>query len=292
MHADPWRVLRIQAEFVEGFGALAELGPAIAVFGSARTPPDHPTYALAERLGGALATAGFAVITGGGPGAMEAANKGASEAGGVSVGLGIELPFESGLNEWVDVGINFRYFFARKTMFVKYSQGFVVLPGGFGTLDELFEALTLVQTQKVTRFPIVLVGSDYWARPARLAARTSAGRRQDQPGRPRHAHRHRRHRRGGRADGGGARGAVIRAMMWFFAILSCWPWAASPRSPPGGAPRCRDGVRRPPRRAGPAETVRSRAERPAQGAFLAGLPRLPDVRGRRPARPARRSSSG
>ena len=163
VHADPWRVLRIQAEFVEGFGALAELGPAIAVFGSARTPADHPTYELAHRLGGALADAGFAVITGGGPGAMEAANKGASEAGGVSVGLGIELPWESGLNEWSDVGINFRYFFARKTMFVKYSQGFVVLPGGFGTLDELFEALTLVQTKKVIRFPIVLVGTDYWA---------------------------------------------------------------------------------------------------------------------------------
>jgi uncharacterized protein (TIGR00730 family) len=163
VHADPWRVLRIQAEFVEGFGALAELGPAIAVFGSARTPADHPSYALAERLGGLLATAGFAVITGGGPGAMEAANRGASEAGGVSVGLGIELPWESGLNDWSDVGINFRYFFARKTMFVKYSQGFVVLPGGFGTLDELFEALTLVQTRKVTRFPIVLVGSEYWA---------------------------------------------------------------------------------------------------------------------------------
>jgi uncharacterized protein (TIGR00730 family) len=163
VHADPWRVLRIQAEFVEGFGALAELGPAIAVFGSARTRPDHPTYVLAQKLGGRLADAGFAVITGGGPGAMEAANRGASEAGGVSVGLGIELPWESGLNEWADVGINFRYFFARKTMFVKYSQGFVVLPGGFGTLDELFEALTLVQTKKVLRFPIVLVGSEYWS---------------------------------------------------------------------------------------------------------------------------------
>src|SRR5690242_18675563 len=162
VHADPWRVLRIQAEFVEGFGALAELGPAIAVFGSARTPADHPSYALAEELAAKLVAAGFAVITGGGPGVMEAANKGASEAGGMSVGLGIELPFESGLNEWADVGINFRYFFARKTMFVKYSQGFVVLPGGFGTLDELFEALTLVQTQKVTRFPTVLVGTAYW----------------------------------------------------------------------------------------------------------------------------------
>ena len=162
MHTDPWRVLRIQAEFVEGFGALAELGPAIACFGSARTKPDDPTYARGEEVGRKLTAAGFAVITGGGPGAMEAVNKGASEAGGISVGLGIELPFESGLNQWVDIGINFRYFFARKTMFVKYSQGFVVLPGGLGTLDELFEALTLVQTQKVTSFPIVLLGVDYW----------------------------------------------------------------------------------------------------------------------------------
>ncbi|MFM6847594.1 MAG: TIGR00730 family Rossman fold protein [Terrabacter sp.] len=163
VHTDPWRVLRIQAEFVEGFGALAELGPAIAVFGSARTPEDHPFYAVGEEAGRKLAKAGFAVITGGGPGAMEAANKGACEAGGTSVGLGIELPFESGLNQWVDKGINFRYFFARKTMFVKYSQGFVVLPGGLGTLDELFEALTLVQTRKVTSFPIVLLGTAYWS---------------------------------------------------------------------------------------------------------------------------------
>ena len=162
VHTDPWRVMRIQAEFVEGFGALAELGPAIAVFGSARTPADHPFYAIGEEAGRKLAEAGFAVITGGGPGAMEAANKGACEAGGISVGLGIELPFESGLNQWVDKGINFRYFFARKTMFVKYSQGFVVLPGGLGTLDELFEALTLVQTQKVTSFPIALIGTSYW----------------------------------------------------------------------------------------------------------------------------------
>ena len=162
VHADPWRVLRIQAEFVEGFGALAELGPAIAVFGSARLPADHPSYAVAETLGRRLAEEGFAVITGGGPGAMEAANKGACDAGGVSVGLGIELPWESDLNEWVDVGVNFRYFFARKTMFVKYAQGFVVLPGGFGTLDELFEALTLRQTGKITSFPIVLIGTAYW----------------------------------------------------------------------------------------------------------------------------------
>ena len=163
LHTDPWRVLRIQAEFVEGFGALAELGPAVSVFGSARTLPDDPHHATAEQVGRGLADAGFAVITGGGPGAMAAANKGASEAGGVSVGLGIELPFEAGLNEWVDVGVNFRYFFARKTMFVKYALGFVVLPGGFGTFDELFEALTLVQTEKVTSFPIVLMGSDYWS---------------------------------------------------------------------------------------------------------------------------------
>ena len=163
VHTDPWRVMKITAEFVEGFNALAELGPAIAVFGSARTPAEHRYYALAERVGRALAEAGFAVITGGGPGAMEAANKGASEAGGVSVGLCIELPFEAGLNNWVDMGINFRYFFARKMMFVKYSQGYVVLPGGLGTFDELFEALTLVQTQKVTSFPVVLMGVDYWS---------------------------------------------------------------------------------------------------------------------------------
>jgi len=162
VHTDPWRVLRIQSEFVEGFGSLAELGPAVSVFGSARSAVDSAEYVLAERLGRALVEAGQAVITGGGPGVMEAANKGASEAGGVSVGLGIELPFEQGLNRWVDIGINFRYFFARKTMFVKYAQAFCVLPGGFGTMDELFEALTLVQTRKVTRFPVVLLGSRYW----------------------------------------------------------------------------------------------------------------------------------
>ena len=152
----------IQSEFVEGFGALAELGPAVSVFGSARTKPDDAVYALAEKVGSALVEAGYAVITGGGPGAMEAANKGACDAGGTSVGLGIELPFEQGLNQYVDLGVNFRYFFARKTMFVKYASGFIVLPGGFGTLDELFEAVTLVQTRKVTRFPIVLMGTSYW----------------------------------------------------------------------------------------------------------------------------------
>ncbi|SDT25028.1 hypothetical protein SAMN04489717_5700 [Actinopolymorpha singaporensis] len=163
VHTDPWRVLRIQSEFVEGFGMLAELGAAISVFGSARTRVEDPMYAMAERVGRGLAEAGYAVITGGGPGVMEAANKGASQAGGVSVGLGIELPFEQGMNPWVDVGINFRYFFVRKTMFVKYAQGFVVLPGGFGTFDELFEALTLIQTRKVTSFPLVLIGTSYWS---------------------------------------------------------------------------------------------------------------------------------
>src|SRR4051795_8458536 len=162
VHTDPWRVLRIQSEFVEGFGLLAELPRAVSVFGSARTPRDHPHYAAGVAIGAALARAGYAVITGGGPGAMEAANRGAGEAGGLSVGLGIELPFEQDLNEWVDVGIAFRYFFVRKTMFVKYAQAFVILPGGFGTLDELFEALTLVQTGKVTRFPVVLIGTSYW----------------------------------------------------------------------------------------------------------------------------------
>src|SRR6476661_1994210 len=162
VHTDPWRVLRIQSEFVEGFGTLAELGRAVSVFGSARTPRDSPEYVLGVELGAALARAGYAVITGGGPGTMEAANRGACEAGGVSVGLGIELPFEQKLNDWVDLGINFRYFFARKTMFVKYAQAFVIMPGGFGTLDETFEALTLVQTRKVTRFPVVLFGTQYW----------------------------------------------------------------------------------------------------------------------------------
>ncbi|CAN5900229.1 TIGR00730 family Rossman fold protein [soil metagenome] len=162
VHTDPWRVLRIQSEFVEGFGMLAELGKAICVFGSARTPANDPAYADAQLLGQRLVETGHAVITGGGPGIMAAANKGACMAEGVSVGLGIELPFEQGLNEWVDIGINFRYFFARKTMFVKYSQGYVVFPGGFGTFDELFEAITLAQTHKITRFPVILFGSAYW----------------------------------------------------------------------------------------------------------------------------------
>jgi uncharacterized protein (TIGR00730 family) len=163
VHTDPWRVLRIQAEFVEGFGLLSELGPAVTVFGSARTRPGTLDYERAERIGAGLAAAGYAVITGGGPGIMEAANKGAVNSNGVSVGLGIELPMEQGLNDYVDIGLEFRYFFVRKTVFIKYSQAFVVLPGGFGTLDELFEALTLVQTGKITKFPIVLVDTAYWS---------------------------------------------------------------------------------------------------------------------------------
>ncbi|WP_329104263.1 TIGR00730 family Rossman fold protein [Micromonospora sp. NBC_01699] len=160
---DAWRALRILSEFVEGFDTLADLPPAVSVFGSARSLPDSDECRLAEELGAALARAGYAVITGGGPGVMEAANRGATDAGGLSVGLGIELPFEQGINDWVDMAIDFRYFFARKTMFVKYAQAFVVLPGGFGTMDELFEALTLVQTGKVTRFPVVLMGEAYWS---------------------------------------------------------------------------------------------------------------------------------
>ncbi|WP_198659147.1 TIGR00730 family Rossman fold protein [Nocardiopsis sp. FIRDI 009] len=162
VHTDPWRVLRIQSEFVEGFGLLSELPSAVSVFGSARVKPDSEHYALGVKVGARLAEAGYATITGGGPGMMEAANKGAQGAGGMSVGLGIELPFEQSLNAYIDVGMTFRYFFVRKTMFVKYAQAFVVLPGGFGTLDELFEAITLVQTNKVTRFPVVLVGTEFW----------------------------------------------------------------------------------------------------------------------------------
>ncbi len=162
IHEDPWRVMRIQSEFVEGFGALARIGPAISIFGSARTQQDDPYYQIAVEIAERAAHDGFGVITGGGPGIMEAANRGAAHAEGPSIGLGIELPFEQGMNEYVDLGVSFRYFFVRKTMFVKYSRGFVVMPGGFGTLDELFEALTLVQTKKVSSFPIVLVGSEFW----------------------------------------------------------------------------------------------------------------------------------
>jgi uncharacterized protein (TIGR00730 family) len=161
-HTDPWRVLRMQGEFVNGFDALADIGAAVAVFGSARFGPENTYYEAARSLGGKLVEAGFAVITGGGPGLMEAANRGAFEAGGISIGCNIELPFEQSANRYTTRSIDFRYFFVRKTMFVKYSNGFVIFPGGFGTLDELFEALTLVQTNKIRRFPIVLFGSEYW----------------------------------------------------------------------------------------------------------------------------------
>jgi len=163
LDSDPWRSLRILSEFVEGFDALAEVGPAVSVFGSARIKADHPTYKMARDLGRMLAKAGYSVITGGGPGIMEAANRGCQEGGKLSIGCNIELPMEQGLNPYVDLGIEFRYFFARKVMFVKYADAFVILPGGFGTMDELFEALTLIQTGKVRHFPVVLVGSNYWS---------------------------------------------------------------------------------------------------------------------------------
>ena len=160
--SDPWRVFRIMGEFVEGFDNLARIGPAVTIFGSARTPPDDPQYAVARETARLLGEAGFGIITGGGPGIMEAANRGARDAGVLSVGCNIELPFEQGINPYVDLAINFRYFFVRKTMFVKYAEAFVIFPGGFGTLDELFEAMTLIQTGKVRDFPVVLFGSEYW----------------------------------------------------------------------------------------------------------------------------------
>lgn len=160
--ADPWRALRIQSEFVDGFDALANLGPAVALFGSARTKPEDPYYQHAMQIAGKLASRNVAVITGGGPGIMEAANRGAALAGGTSVGLSIELPHEETTNSWVNLGIEFRYFFVRKTMFVKYSSGAIFFPGGFGTLDEMFEVLVLVQTHKVDNMPIVLFGTEYW----------------------------------------------------------------------------------------------------------------------------------
>jgi len=162
-HADPWRVLRILSEFVEGFDALGEVGPAVTVFGSARSKPSDPYYKAGELLGAALANRGFAVITGGGPGIMEAANRGAREGGGRSIGCNIELPFEQDANPYVDTLINFRYFLVRKMMFIKYSAAFLIFPGGFGTLDELFEALTLIQTGKIYQFPVILFGRHYWA---------------------------------------------------------------------------------------------------------------------------------
>ncbi|MCM3904003.1 MAG: TIGR00730 family Rossman fold protein [Pyrinomonadaceae bacterium] len=161
-HTDTWRVFRIMGEFVEGFDELASLTRGISIFGSARAKPDDPYYKAAEETAGLLAREGFAVITGGGPGMMEAANKGAFEAGGLSIGCNIELPFEQGANKYLTRSLTFRYFFVRKMMFVKYSLGFIIFPGGFGTLDELFEALTLIQTHKIRNFPVVLFGSEYW----------------------------------------------------------------------------------------------------------------------------------
>lgn len=162
LHTDTWRVLRIQSEFVDGFGALAKIPKAITVFGSARVAEDHEYYRTGRELGRLINQAGYAVITGGGPGLMEAANRGTEEDGGLSVGLGIELPMEQRINHWVNLGLNFRYFFVRKTMFLKYSQAFICLPGGFGTLDELFEALVMVQTEKIRKFPIILIGREFW----------------------------------------------------------------------------------------------------------------------------------
>lgn len=162
-HSDPWRVQRITAEFVAGFDALAETGPAVSIFGSARLREGDPVYDQTVKLGQLLAESGVTVITGGGPGLMEAANKGAFEAGGESIGAGIELPFEQGVNDFVNVGLEFRYFFVRKMMFVKYALGFAFMPGGFGTMDELFEVLTLIQTGKLNRHPVVLVGTEYWS---------------------------------------------------------------------------------------------------------------------------------
>ena len=160
--SDAWRVFRIMGEFVEGFDTLARIGPAVSIFGSARTKPGHPDYLAAEEIAQLLVEEGFAVITGGGPGIMEAANKGAAEADGESIGCNIELPFEQGMNAYVRTAVNFRYFFVRKTMFVKYAEAFVIFPGGFGTMDELFEALTLIQTGKVRDFPVILYGARYW----------------------------------------------------------------------------------------------------------------------------------
>lgn len=162
---DTWQIFKIMAEFVDGFEKLSKIGPCVSIFGSARTKPDHKFYHLAEDIAFKLTKEGYGIITGGGPGIMEAANKGAKTAGGKSVGLNIELPFEQSSNPYIDPDklITFDYFFVRKLMFIKYAQGFVVLPGGFGTMDELFEALTLIQTKKIAKFPIVLAGREYWA---------------------------------------------------------------------------------------------------------------------------------
>src|SRR5713101_3176890 len=159
---DPWRVFRIMSEFVEGFDELSHIPPSVAMFGSARIKPGDPIYEAAVETAQLLAKAGFGIITGGGPGIMEAGNKGAQEGGNYSIGCNIELPFEQGPNPYLDISLDFRYFFVRKTMFIKYAEAFVIFPGGFGTMDELFEALTLIQTKKIHRFPVVLYSSDYW----------------------------------------------------------------------------------------------------------------------------------
>ncbi|HKG90459.1 MAG TPA: TIGR00730 family Rossman fold protein, partial [Gemmatimonadaceae bacterium] len=180
--SDPWRVMRITGEFVEGFDNLAFVDKGVSIFGSARTGPDDPQYAAAEETARLLAQAGFSIITGAGPGIMEAANKGAREGGGNSIGCNIELPFEQGANPYVDTLVNFRYFFVRKTMFIKYSVAFIIFPGGFGTLDELFEALTLIQTGKIYRFPVILFGRHYWAGLVRWIHSRVLGERKISPG--------------------------------------------------------------------------------------------------------------
>ena len=161
---DSWVIFKVMSEFVNGYETMARIGPCVTIFGSARTKPDNKYYTLAEKIAEKIARAGYGVITGGGPGIMEAGNKGASQGGGPSVGLNIELPFEQHFNPYIDSdkNVNFDYFFVRKVMFVKYSQGFVVMPGGFGTLDEMFEAITLIQTKKIAKFPIILVGTEFW----------------------------------------------------------------------------------------------------------------------------------
>ncbi len=179
---DPWRVMRIQGEFIEGFDTLADVNKGVTIFGSARTGPDDPQYVAAQETARLLAEAGFAILTGAGPGIMEAANKGAKLAGGRSIGCNIELPFEQGANPYVDTLINFRYFFVRKTMFIKYSNAFIIFPGGFGTLDELFEALTLIQTGKIYQFPVVLFGRHYWAGLIRWIQSRVLGERKISPG--------------------------------------------------------------------------------------------------------------
>ena len=179
---DPWRVMRIMGEFVEGFDNLATVTKGVTIFGSARTDPEDPQYEAAQETARLLAEAGFAIITGAGPGIMEAANKGARMAGGRSIGCNIELPFEQGANPYVDTLINFRYFFVRKTMFIKYSNAFIIFPGGFGTLDEAFEALTLIQTGKIYQFPVIMFGRHYWAGLIRWLQSRVLGERKISPG--------------------------------------------------------------------------------------------------------------